>query len=77
LPYSPKGLIVRAKTVRIPRIIFRAGPPDPISIRRSPVSDYALYLERRTFTCLEWNFDFERVVGADGEQLRSTELSRS
>ena len=44
--------------------------------RRSPVSDRALHLERQTFTCLECNFDFERVVGADGNPLRSAELAR-
>jgi hypothetical protein len=45
--------------------------------RRSPVSDHALHLERQTFTCLECNLDFERVVGADGKPLRSAELARS
>jgi ribosomal protein S27AE len=45
--------------------------------RRSPVSDYALHLERQTFTCLECNLDFERVVDGDGRPLRNTELTRS
>jgi hypothetical protein len=45
--------------------------------RRSPVSDNALHLERQTFTCLECNLDFERVVGADGMAVRSTALVSS
>jgi hypothetical protein len=42
--------------------------------RRSPASDNALHLERQTFTCLECNLDFERVVGADGKAVRSKAL---
>jgi hypothetical protein len=45
--------------------------------RRSPVSDQALHLERQTFTCLECNLDFERVVDADGKAVRSAERARS
>jgi hypothetical protein len=45
--------------------------------RRSPASDNALHLERQTFTCLECNLDFERVVDADGKAVRSTALVSS
>ena len=39
--------------------------------RRSPAASYALQLERQTFTCLECDEDFERVVDADGKAVRS------
>jgi hypothetical protein len=42
--------------------------------RRSPVSEYALHLERQIFVCLECDLDFERVVGADGKAPRSAAL---
>ena len=45
--------------------------------QRSPAAAYALQLERQTFTCLECNLDFERVVGADGKAVRSTALASS
>jgi hypothetical protein len=37
--------------------------------RRSPAAAYALQLERQTFTCLECDLDFERVVDAQGKPV--------
>jgi hypothetical protein len=37
--------------------------------RRSPAAAYALKLERQTFTCVECDLDFERVVDADGSAV--------
>ena len=42
--------------------------------RRSPAAA-ALHLERQTFTCLECDQDFERVVDARGKAARSPALS--
>jgi hypothetical protein len=42
--------------------------------RRSPAAA-ALHLERQTFTCLECDQDFERVVDARGKPVRSPALS--
>ena len=42
--------------------------------RRSPAASYALELERQTFTCLECGQDFERVVDANGNTVRSTAI---
>jgi hypothetical protein len=39
--------------------------------RRSPAASYALQLERQTFTCLECDQAFERVVDADGNVMQS------
>ena len=39
--------------------------------RRSPAAAYALKLERQTFTCVECDLDFERLVDADGKVVRS------
>ena len=39
--------------------------------RRSPAAFYALQLDRQTFTCLECDQDFERIVDADGKAVRS------
>ena len=33
--------------------------------RRSPAAEYALKYERQTFTCLECESEFERVVDAN------------
>jgi hypothetical protein len=38
--------------------------------RRSPASSYALQFERQTFTCLECDQDFERVVDVEGKPVR-------
>jgi hypothetical protein len=43
--------------------------------RRSPVSDQALHLERQTFSCLECNLEFERIVDVDGKAVGSAELA--
>jgi hypothetical protein len=37
--------------------------------RRSPAAAYAFQLERQTFTCLECDLDFERVVDAQGKPV--------
>jgi hypothetical protein len=37
--------------------------------RRSPPADYALQLERQTFTCLDCDQHFERVVDAQGKPI--------
>ena len=38
--------------------------------RRSPAAAYAVQLERQTFTCLECEQNFERVVDAEGKAVR-------
>jgi hypothetical protein len=42
--------------------------------RRSPAAAYELQLERQTFTCLECDQDFERIVDAEGKPARSTAI---
>jgi hypothetical protein len=37
--------------------------------RRSPPAAYALQLERQTFTCLDCDQHFERVVDAQGRPI--------
>jgi hypothetical protein len=37
--------------------------------RRSPPADHALQLERQTFTCLDCDQHFERVVDAHGRPI--------
>ena len=39
--------------------------------RRAPAAEHAPQYERQTFTCLECDEDFERVVDADGKAVRS------
>ena len=39
--------------------------------RRSPAAPYELQLERQTFTCLECDQEFERIVDAQGKLARS------
>jgi len=42
--------------------------------RRSPVAAHAFQLERQTFSCLECEQDFERVVDPDGTVVGSTTI---
>ena len=42
--------------------------------RRAPAAHYVREYERQTFTCLECNMDFERVVDADGRPVSDLAL---